>query len=135
MRLEGEGDSVYTVGPLGRIEVDSAQANSVKTHIGEEVIVGIRPEDFVLVEGSGIAMMEGVVGMAEPLGGEINLHLKTATGDSIVATMPPDHDFAVGDTVRLSFKPNKLKFFDKETEMSLLDKEFYKSVKVRGRNG
>jgi multiple sugar transport system ATP-binding protein len=133
VRLEGHGDDIHAVDSSRRIALDREHAPFLKDHIGEEIIVGIRPEDFMPVDREEDAMLEGEITMSEPLGGEINLHLRTPSGDGIVAIMDPEHDFSVGQRVLLAYRLNKLKFFDVKTENSLLDKEFYKSIKGRGR--
>ena len=133
MRLERSGDAMFVEGPNGRIELDPSHHEATREYAGTDVIVGIRPEDFLLVKEGGESMLEGTVTMSEPLGGEINLHLRTDSGIGIVAIMEPEEDFFVGQRVKFGFKKNKLKFFDSATEKSLLDKDFYKSVKLAKR--
>ncbi len=132
-RLEGSGDAIDAVDSSRRITLDREHAPFLKDHLGEEIIIGIRPEDFMLVDKEEDAMIEGEITMSEPLGGEINLHLRTPSGDGVVAIVDPEHEFSVGQRVLLAYRLNKLKFFDMKTENSLLDKEFYKSIKGRGR--
>lgn len=130
MRLEENANGkLHAVGPNGNIDLDPAHQDAIRSYVGREIIVGIRPEDFLLVQDDKDTMIEGTVKMSEPLGGEINLHMRTDSGSDMVAIMEPDHEFEVGQKVRLAFKLNKLKFFDKETEVSLLDKDFYKSTR------
>ena len=132
-RLEGNGNAIDAVDSSRRITLDREHAPFLKDRLGEEIIIGIRPEDFMLVDREEDAMIEGEITMSEPLGGEINLHLRTPSGDGIVAIVDPEHEFSVGQRVLLAYRINKLKFFDMKTENSLLDKEFYKSIKGRGR--
>ncbi len=133
LHLEGRDGKISAIGPNGAIELAPEHQDPTRDYAGKDIIIGIRPEDFLLAGPGEEGMLEGTVAMFEPLGGEINLHLKTPGGSNLVAIMDPENEFYIGQSVKLLFKKNKLKFFDPETEQSLLDKDFYKSIKTTKR--
>lgn len=117
--LERREDGLY----IGGFMVADGHAEALKDHVGREMTVGVRPEDFLPAEDGASATLSGRVVMAEPLGGEINLHLETDDGREIIASMGPDHTFRVGQTVRLMVKMPRLKYFDAASGRSLLDRD------------
>jgi ABC-type sugar transport system ATPase subunit len=80
-----------------------------------EVMVGVRPEDVIIVD-------EGVPGevfVVEPLGRDDLLDVRIGEASVRVLADPALH-VRMGDTVQLSFNTDKIQFFDPETEESLL---------------
>ena len=76
---------------------------------GREVILGIRPED--LHPDEGVPLIEGQVGVREPLGHETLIYVGTPTGEVIAKAdgrSPPDG----GATVKLGALPDNLHVFD-----------------------
>jgi len=99
------------------ITLDGKVANVMRSYLGKDVLVGIRPEDMVVTEKA----MEGQtltarVEVVEPLGAEILLYVSTKQHESIIVRIPPHHEFKVGDSA--TFKPalEKIFFFVLETE-------------------
>ena len=85
----------------------------------EHVTLGIRPEDMTLTPartGDGIL---GEAYVVEPLGRDdlVDVHIADA---SLHALADPVHNIRIGDPVRLKFDPEKVQFFDPDTEDSLL---------------
>jgi multiple sugar transport system ATP-binding protein len=109
---------------IGKIRVADEHASVLRPFAGKELIVGIRPEDFNCAKDGHEGEISGAVAMAEPLGGETNLHIDAEGSDvRFVATLDSDDQsaFRIGDRVSLNVKNNRLKYFDKETEKALLD--------------
>lgn len=109
---------------VGRIRVAGEHAERLRSHIGKTLTMGIRPEDFLCVQEDAPADLCGTVTMKEPLGGELHLHLTLqGTGDGVVAITSSDSSpgIGVGETVRLSVKNHKIKYFDAESGLALLD--------------
>ncbi len=79
------------------------------------VIMGIRPEDVAVVP-EGVA---GEIYLVEPLGRDhlVDVHISDA---SVRVLATPNLDLKMGETVRLRFNADKMQFFDRETEQSLL---------------
>ena len=99
----------------------AAHLPHLKEYAGEKIIIGIRPEDFRLVDGgSGEPAYDAEVTVAEPLGAETILHLRLSGGQDITAKVPPAHQFQYGDAVRLAVSSDRLKYFDSVTERAIL---------------
>ena len=83
---------------------------------GRAVTLGIRPEDLFPVDGPPV--IEGQVGVREPLGHETLIYVGTPSGDIIAKAdgrTPPE----VGATVRLGAHPDNIHVFDAETGEAL----------------
>jgi multiple sugar transport system ATP-binding protein len=59
------------------------------------------------------------VTVVEPLGAEINLWATTPT-QPMVARVPPHHTFHIDDMVNFEPIMTKARYFDKDTELSIL---------------
>ncbi len=89
---------------------------------GQEVILGIRPED-IYVAGSPyipgpVAESDLLLDVLEPMGNEIFVYARSAD-QSIVARVAPQALPEPGQAIRLAFDAARLHFFDSETEESL----------------
>ncbi len=91
---------------------------SAPTEIGKTVIIGIRPEDIILMNDSDFAL-KGTVEVTENTGSEVTLYLRYGTFPLTVKTSP-DVSYKAGDTVSFIFKENKVHIFDKETEKKIV---------------
>ena len=100
----------------------AAHADIVKNLSGKDVYFGIRPEDITYTKSSASKNnIPAKVTVVEPLGADIHLWLQVGGNQPMIARTPPDHDFKVGDTVNFSVNMEKAHFFDRETELSLLE--------------
>jgi multiple sugar transport system ATP-binding protein len=102
------------------IELDSKMAEAMRLHMGKDVLIGIRPEDLVVMDKSVAGQsITARVEVVEPLGSEILLYISTKQ-HQIIVRVPPHFEFRVGDTA--NFKPalEKLHFFDIETESAIV---------------
>jgi multiple sugar transport system ATP-binding protein len=92
----------------------------LKPYNGKEVVFGIRPEDLEVATSPQVGTtLKAKVTIVEPLGADINLFTNTAKS-SITARIPPHHTFKMGDEVALAPVMAKGRFFDKDTELSIL---------------
>jgi multiple sugar transport system ATP-binding protein len=92
----------------------------LKPYVGKEVTFGIRPEDLPYTEsGSGIGTIKAKVTVVEPLGADINIYASTAK-HLMTARLPPHHLFKMGDEIIFTPIMEKARYFDKETELSIL---------------
>ncbi len=83
------------------------------------VTLGVRPEDVAVAPaGSGEGIL-GEVYVVEPLGRDdlVDVHIGQT---SVHVLADPALHLKMGDPVRLTFAPEKLQFFDRESEDSLL---------------
>ncbi|MCL2879560.1 MAG: sn-glycerol-3-phosphate ABC transporter ATP-binding protein UgpC [Treponema sp.] len=116
--LEEGGSIVLDEGSF-KIKPAQVHVEYLKKYVGKEVYFGIRPEDLAYSEKPADNSMSVKVTVVEPLGADIHLWLTTNT-QPLVARTEPHYTFKVGDA--LNFIPNmdKARYFDKETEISIL---------------
>jgi multiple sugar transport system ATP-binding protein len=106
----------------GSFEIKPAAGHGeyLKKYIGREIFFGIRPEDLSFTDGQAPENnMNLKVTVVEPLGADIHLWLTSAT-QSLVARTEPHREFKVGDSVNFVPRMDKARYFDKETELSIL---------------
>jgi len=103
-----------------KLAVEPAHAALLKSYVGKDVVYGIRPEDLEVAETARPgATLKAKVTIVEPLGADINLFTNTAKS-AITARIPPHHTYKMGDEVFLAPVMTKARFFDKDTELSIL---------------
>ena len=97
--------------------------SKIKRYEGKEVIFGIRPEhiyDKLFVSEASKEMCARVrCEVVEPMGVETHIHLSTARHTFIFRASPDDRP-AVGQELEVVFDMSKAKFFDKDTEKSIV---------------
>lgn len=105
----------------GKIKIADKHLPQLKPYIGKEIIVGVRPEDFVPTDSTEDAEINGIISLVEPLGSQTNVHM-TVEGapNEVVATMPSDIHFGIGESVCLRIRRSKSKYFDAATELAIL---------------
>lgn len=90
---------------------------------GDEVILGIRPEDISDAPEDLIKFSEsktgGKVDVYEMLGSTANLYVD-CNGNQVTAVVNPDTKARIGDTVELAFDNDKIQVFDKTTEKNIM---------------
>ena len=102
------------------IAVPDERRASLERYRGQPITLGIRPED---VRESGPdapkdSQVEAVVEVVEPLGNEILIDVKIGP-NPIVARVPPTSRLRMHERVRLSLDPERLHFFDAQTEQAI----------------
>ncbi|HCM27696.1 MAG: sugar ABC transporter ATP-binding protein [Treponema sp. GWB1_62_6] len=106
----------------GSFEVKPSEehAKYLKKYVGKEIYFGIRPEDLNYQDNpAGENNMNLKVTVVEPLGADIHLWLSTKT-QPLVARTEPQHTFRIGDMANFTPKMAKARYFDKDTELSIL---------------
>ncbi|MCY3738895.1 MAG: sn-glycerol-3-phosphate ABC transporter ATP-binding protein UgpC [Gemmatimonadaceae bacterium] len=120
----GGGGLVFDEGGV-QLPLPASQAGGLGDHAGQEVVLGIRPEDIhdpaTMAPGVDAIEIEATVEVVEPMGNEVFLYLTTGRS-SFVARVDPLHVPAVEQRVRLAVEIGKAHYFDRETEVSLLDR-------------
>jgi multiple sugar transport system ATP-binding protein len=102
------------------IEVPGAHADRLRGHVGQQLTMGIRPENLHLASA---ADPEGLtfnskVEVVEKLGSEILLDVRVGD-DTMVAAVDPTTGAKVQDNLRLAINPERLHFFDAKTEAAV----------------
>lgn len=106
--------------PTGdRLPLTGDLAGQTAAYQGKTVIVGIRPEHFIVAGASPAgASLTGRVQVVEPLGSDTLVHL--TLGDSpFVVRIPPDSPPTVGATMTVGIQSGRLHLFDATTERTL----------------
>ena len=116
---DGNGTLLAKNGGL-EIEVPSPQAERLRPRIGEQLTLGVRPEDLHVASGSD---PEGLsfpcrVEVVEQLGSEILLDVRVGE-ETMVAAVEPTTRTKVQDSLRLAVNPERLHFFDAKSEIAV----------------
>ena len=82
---------------------------------GKEVIMGIRPEDFINMNDNPKDVIEAEVELAELMGSETYLYLN-CEGNKMIVRLPSSVRPAEDQMFQVGVKLNKVHFFDKDTE-------------------
>jgi multiple sugar transport system ATP-binding protein len=126
-RLENKNGKVYATFKGFSILVPEGILKRLKdpSYVGKEIVLGIRPEDLhdeeVFLEAYPEAVVEAKVEVTELMGPETFLYLDV-NGVSLTARVDPRTRAKAGDVIKIGFDINKLHMFDKETEMSILNR-------------
>jgi multiple sugar transport system ATP-binding protein len=104
-----------------RLGVPAGKVGALRAYKGQQVALGVRPEDVHVATGSDPAPLcfDATVEVVEPLGSEILLDVRVGRGSSIVARVDPTVRVKVHETVRLAVNPERLHFFDSKTEQAI----------------
>src|SRR5262249_29523731 len=87
---------------------------------GQSITLGIRPEDLREARGSNLqdVSFDAVVEVVEPLGAETLLDTRVG-GQTIVARVDPTVNARHHAKIRLAYIPERLHFFDNQTEEAI----------------
>ena len=96
----------------------TAAADGIRIGQGGPHLIGVRPHDLVIGEGTGILSLSGIVTAVEPLGAETLVHFDVA-GTSVIATAPGKVIPAVSSAVSAHAASGVLYVFDVKTEKAL----------------
>ncbi len=127
LNLYNDPENLFVAGFIGSPSMNffRAPVEGKRVHFGEvalqipkeipqdEVIVGIRPEHFVIDSQS--PHFSAVIEVVEPMGNEIFLYFDLA-GTQTVVRAPAKYNTKVGDKVPFRIETDQVKFFDPATE-------------------
>jgi multiple sugar transport system ATP-binding protein len=108
------------------IKIPEGKANrpELAPYIGKEVVMGIRPEDIhdneAFLSTYPDATCSAFVEVTEMMGAETYLYLMI-DGVQFTARVNQRSTAKINDTVKVGFDVNKLHFFDKDTEITILN--------------
>ena len=101
------------------LPLNATKSKALIGYIGKEVIIGIRPEDFIEATADNKAeTIFATVELAELMGSETNLYLDCA-GNKLIARMPSNVRPAEQSVYSLAVKTDNIHVFDKETEQAI----------------
>jgi len=120
----------YFVTPYGaKIEVTGKKADMLKEKKVDagEIILGVRPEHFVLASENDPSAIPCKIVVNEMMGSELHLHVIVENGDRLIVRIPTvslsDEDrnaLTYGATIYVRFEGKVMHFFNPETQMNLL---------------
>jgi multiple sugar transport system ATP-binding protein len=116
-----DGNGKLTAKSSGlEIEVPPAQAERLRGRVGQQLTLGVRPENLHV---AGAADPAGLtfaskVEVIEQLGSEILLDVRVGN-DSMVAAVDPTTRTKVQESLQLAVNPERLHFFDAQTEAAI----------------
>jgi multiple sugar transport system ATP-binding protein len=102
------------------IELMGPHAERLRPHLGRRLTLGIRPEDLHVARDADPAGLTFPckVEVIEQLGSEILLDVRVGE-DTMVAAVEPTVRAKVAETLRLAVNPERLHFFDADTEAAI----------------
>ncbi len=119
-RVERQGEGLRFISDTGALEVQPAAADTalLSAQAGRKTTLGIRPENIEMKPGEGMAPVQVMLEVVEPMGNEIFLYGRA--GDQIiVARVDPGYTPQAGQQITLYLDQKSLHYFDAETEASL----------------
>ncbi|MDR0411748.1 MAG: sn-glycerol-3-phosphate ABC transporter ATP-binding protein UgpC [Treponema sp.] len=121
VKVEESGSDILLKEETFDIRPAPEHVDALRKYAGKEIFFGIRPEDLLYTEKpasqNNISLKISVV---EPLGADIHLWLTTGA-QPLVARTEAHYTFKVGDTINFTPRLEKARYFDKETELSIID--------------
>lgn len=125
--LEGKiikrDEKVYFAESQFQVKVSEEQKRPLSDYLNKRVILGIRPEDIhdrlFVSEAPPENTLKAFLEVAEPMGSETHLHLKTKE-NRFIAKGPGSQKPGSGQDMELVFDMSKAHFFDKETETTIV---------------
>ncbi|MGB6569559.1 MAG: sn-glycerol-3-phosphate ABC transporter ATP-binding protein UgpC [Xanthobacteraceae bacterium] len=114
-----EAGAIWATGEGMRLRLPPRIAARLRAHGGQQVTLGIRPEDLHLVtdDANGLSF-SAVVEVIERLGSQILLDVKVGSGMMVVA-VEPTVQAKVREQLRLALDPQRLHFFDGGSEVAI----------------
>lgn len=104
------------------IAVPESHVDIVKNYLGKDIVLGVRPEALSVLDrrdqNNPGPVIEVNLDVIEPMGNEIIIYTDTAA-HRLVGRIPPRHLPEPGASLLLSLDPEKLHYFDGNTERAL----------------
>ena len=131
-KLEKRGDDLYVCYGNTSLKLPAEKANNpaLKEYIGQEVVIGVRPEcihdEPVHLSSMPDSTMDAVVEVTELMGAEIYLYLsfdgqEDATNNkNIIARVSSRSQARAGDAIKVAIDASRIHIFDKDTERCII---------------
>ncbi len=120
--LKPEGDNIVVDNGAFKLNVPPSKTASYSSHIGRDIICGIRPEDIhdtnFLPQGIIPANLSTSVEVVEQMGNEVIIYLESG-GKNFIARTDPRTDAQVGNELGVTFNLDNIHMFDANTDLSL----------------
>jgi multiple sugar transport system ATP-binding protein len=117
-KVVAEGGLFYFKTDDFKVPLAPEISGRIKLYQDKEVCLGIRPEHIMIADGGGIPSRVEVV---ESLGNETLLHLRMGEHLILCRRFVTGEVRKVNEEVKISFEQNQMRFFDPQTEKSILN--------------
>jgi multiple sugar transport system ATP-binding protein len=120
VHIAAENGSLWAESEDFRIRLPSPITTRLGVYAGREAILGVRPEDLRIANGADTKDLsfDVAVEVVERLGSEILLDV-AAGSTMMVASVEPNVTTKVHERVRLAINPDRMHFFDSQTEVAI----------------
>ena len=120
VRIAGQNGGLWAESDGMRIKVPEPIVSRLGAYAGKEVSFGVRPEDMHIARPSDPADLtfDAAVEVIERLGSEILLDVAVGSA-AMVASVEPTVTAKVHEKLRLAVNPERLHFFNNETEQAI----------------
>lgn len=98
------------------LKLEGNMVRAAESQGSKPSVFGIRPEHIEVSATTSETSIDAVIDVAEPMGAETYLYLKTPTNRSFIAKVQADHAFKIGQSVHLQFDQHRAALFDQESE-------------------
>ena len=131
-KLEAKGNDLYVTFASNSIKLPPEKANcpELKEYIGQEVVMGIRPESIhdepMYLANFPDSTINTTVDVTELMGAEIYLYLAfdgqedATNGKNIIARVSARSQSRAGDTIKVAIDTSRIHIFDKDTERCIV---------------
>ena len=121
--LEKKGDTYYIKNEDLHFAIPAGKVTKeFESHVGKNIILGIRPEDLhiekIMVDTYPDSVFTSTLDIVENTGSEMNLYFNYQGADMIIKT-PSRFDYKDGDQISMAIDKNKIHLFDKETKQAI----------------
>jgi multiple sugar transport system ATP-binding protein len=118
--IRNSGQDLWAETPGLRIRVPPQRSQALAGRAGGKVVLGVRPEALRVANGADSSdySFDSTVEVVEPLGSEILLDVR-AGSHPIVARLDPGTRVKAREAVRLALDPERLHFFDAQSEAAI----------------
>jgi multiple sugar transport system ATP-binding protein len=120
VKVSQDSGAIWAANSGMQIKAPSDCADRLGRYVGKEVTLGIRPEDLRVASVADPAELgfDVVVEVVEKLGSEILLDVAVGA-ETMVAAVEPSVRAAIHDRMRLALNPERLHFFDMQSEAAI----------------
>jgi multiple sugar transport system ATP-binding protein len=120
VRVSQAGGTFWAAADGLRLKVPPAVNGRLGRHVDRDVTLGIRPEDLRIAADTDPPdlAVDALVEVVEKLGSQILLDVKVGSS-SMVAAVEPTSQAVAGDRLRLVMNPQRLHFFDTQSEAAM----------------
>jgi multiple sugar transport system ATP-binding protein len=120
VRMTSKDGALWADNEGMHLKVPAELAGRLNAYAGRETVLGVRPEDLRVASSADSTDMsiDAAVEVVEQLGSEILLDV-TVGSHQMVASVEPTVRAKIGDKLRLALNPERLHFFDPQSEAAI----------------